>query len=170
MQTPTTARRGPPPADQSSPPPGQHEKAQPQRSFGITPSTAAGWPTTPRNHSFRVSSTATGRCLLTCGRLFARTPPRVSATVCNRRGVGGAATSSGQPPECHLAAKFGGRRWVRTTGFSLVSVVPLAGNQGNFRRDLRKPLRQGSRKSASIRGYCRPVSHSRASAAESLPP
>src|SRR6516165_1880198 len=106
LADPNNGPRGRPPADQSSPPPGQHEKAQPQRSLGITPSTAAGWPTTPRNHSFRVSSTATGRCLLTCGRLFARTPPRVSATVCNRRGAGGAATSSCQPPECHLAAKL----------------------------------------------------------------
>ena len=43
---------------------------------------------------------------------------------------------------------------------SLVSVVLLPGNQDHFGRDLRKRVRQSTRKSASVRGSCRSVSHS----------
>jgi hypothetical protein len=53
-----------------------------------------------------------------------------------------------------------GRNRVRTCGLSPVSIGLLAGSHDRFRWDLRKPVRQGSRKSASIRGDCHSVSHS----------
>jgi putative hydrolase of the HAD superfamily len=53
-----------------------------------------------------------------------------------------------------------GRNWVRTSDPSLVSVGPLGGSQDQARRDLRKPVRQGTRKSARVRRDCRSVSHS----------
>ncbi len=43
---------------------------------------------------------------------------------------------------------------VRTSGPSLVSVVPLAGNQDLFSGDLRKRVRQDTQTFASVHGDC----------------
>ena len=42
---------------------------------------------------------------------------------------------------------------------SLVSVVLRVDNHGRSGRELRKHVRQGTQKSASVRGDCHPVSH-----------
>jgi repressor LexA len=54
---------------------------------------------------------------------------------------------------------------ISANDLSFVSVVLLSGNQGSFRDDQRKQVRQDTQKSASVRGDCHSLSHSVASAA-----